>query len=92
MDWQWLIGQEIPVTWSKTMGNPVRKIGDVIISQLRSRRPRHVEASQGWSLTVDADGQSATVRGLAPTIAVTALHNGTVRLIALPDPGPGARS
>lgn len=78
-DWQWLIGQDSPVTWRKSQANPVRKVGGLIASELRSRCPHHIGAGHGWSLDVDPDGNGATVRGPAD-FAVTAIRDASARL------------
>jgi hypothetical protein len=78
-DWQWLIGQGSPVTWRKSQANPVRKVGGVLVSELRSRRPHHIDAGHGWSLDVDPGGTAATVRGPGD-LAVTAVRDGSARL------------
>ena len=62
-EWQWLIGQDSPVTWRKSQANPVRKVGTVITSELRARQPHHSGADHGWSLDVDPDGKTATIHG-----------------------------
>ncbi len=86
-DWQWLIGQDSPVTWRKSEANPVRKVGTAIVSELRSRRPHHSDAGNGWSLDVDPDGTAATVRGPG-CLAVTGVQDGCARL-ALARPTEG---
>jgi hypothetical protein len=78
-EWQWVIGQDSPVTWRRTQANPVRKVGGVLVDKLRSQRPGRDQAAHGWSLEVDPGGNAATVRGPG-SIAVTALHDGSVRL------------
>ncbi|MET7394279.1 hypothetical protein ABZS66_12375 [Dactylosporangium sp. NPDC005572] len=78
-EWQWLVGQPSPVTWHKAQANPVRKLGTLMVGELRARRPHHSDAGHGWSLDVDADGQAATVRGPG-RIMVTAIEHGTARL------------
>jgi hypothetical protein len=59
-EWQWLIGQDSPVRWRKAQANPVRKVGAAITQELRSRRPHHADAGQGWSL-----GEGICARPLA---------------------------
>jgi hypothetical protein len=78
-DWQWLIGQPSPVTWSKSQANPVRKVGAALVSELRSRRPHHIDAEHGWSLDVEPGGTAATVRGPGD-LTVTAMRDGAARL------------
>ena len=78
-DWQWLIGQDSPVTWRKSQANGVRKVGAAIVSELRSRRPHHSDAGNGWSLDVDPDGSAATVRGPG-RLAVTGVQDSCARL------------
>lgn len=78
--WDWLVGQESPVTWHRGQANPVRKVGGVTVSALRERQPYRIDGSHGWALDVDPDGTTVTVRGPGPGLTVTSLHNGTVRL------------
>ena len=78
--WDWLIGQESPVTWQRGQANPVRKVGGVTVSALRDRQPYRIDGSHGWALDVDPDGTTVTVRGPGPNLAVTSLRDGTVRL------------
>lgn len=78
--WDWLIGQESPVTWRRGQANPVRKVGGVIVGVLRDRQPYRIDGSHGWALDVAPDGSSVTVRGPGPVIVVTGLHNGTAQL------------
>lgn len=78
-DWQWLVGQDSPVTWHKSQANPWRKVGTAIVAELRARRPRHDDAGHGWSLDVEPDGTAATVRGPG-RLAVTSLQDGSARL------------
>ena len=78
-EWQWLVGQDSPVTWYKGQANPVRKLGTVITTALRARRPHHIDAGHGWSLDVDPDGRTATVRGPG-RIVVTAVDATITRL------------
>jgi hypothetical protein len=78
-EWQWLLGQDSPVTWHKSQANPVRKVGTLIVGELQSRRPHHAAAGHGWSLDVDPGGNAATVH--APgLIAVTAVDSTIVRM------------
>lgn len=74
-EWQWVIGQESPVTWTRGQANPVRKLGTVHTTALRANRPIHLDAGQGWSLDVAPDGATATVRGPGQLI-VTSLTGG----------------
>jgi hypothetical protein len=78
-EWQWLVGQDSPVTWRKSQANPVRKVGTVITSELRARQPHHAGASRGWSLDVDPDGKTATVHAPGP-VMVTDIGNSHARL------------
>lgn len=80
--WDWLVGQDSPVTWSRGQANPVRKVGTVLVSALRERQPHRIDGGHGWVLEVDPDGTGATVRGPGPEITVTALGDGAVRLAA----------
>jgi hypothetical protein len=75
--WQWLVGQDSPITWGKGQANPVRKVGTAIIAELKAGRPAHSDAGHGWTLEVSPDGQSATMRGPG-TLAVTAVHDSVV--------------
>ena len=79
VEWQWLVGQDSPVTWHRGQANPVRKLGTLMTGELRRRRPHHIGAGHGWSLDVDPDGRGATVRGPGH-IVVTAVDNSDVRL------------
>lgn len=79
-EWQWLVGQPSPVTWTRAQANPVRKIGRLIAESLHSGRPHHIDAGHGWSLDVEADGRSATVRAPGPAIAITSIGTGTARI------------
>jgi hypothetical protein len=83
--WQWLVGQDSPVTWGKGQANPVRKVGGVFVTQLRSRQPHHTDAGHGWTLDVAPDGLTATVRGPG-ALAVTAMQNGVVTMTATGQP------
>jgi hypothetical protein len=83
MEWQWLVGTQSPVTWSRSQANPVRKVSRLIIDGLARNRPHNIDAGQGWSLDVAADGLSATVRSPGPAVAVTAIEHGTVKVILL---------
>jgi hypothetical protein len=74
-EWQWVIGQDSPVTWTKGQANPVRKLGTVHVTALRTNQPIHQDAGQGWSLDVAPDGTSATVRGPGQLV-VTSLNGG----------------
>jgi hypothetical protein len=87
--WQWLIGQNSPITWHGGRTNPVRKLGGIHVDVLRERRPHRIDAGHGWSLDVDPDGNTATVRGPG-TIVVTAIHDNTTRL-AITVPGHPSR-
>ncbi len=78
-EWQWAIGQDSPVTWHRSQTNPVRKVGGVLVDELRSRRPGYSQAGHGWSLEVDPGGNAATVRGPG-RIAMTTLDDGSARL------------
>jgi hypothetical protein len=84
-DWQWLIGQPSPITWTRGQANPVRKVGTAIIAALRAGQPRHIEAGHGWTLEVAPDGRTATVRGPG-ALAVTAVHAGVVTTAVTGDP------
>jgi hypothetical protein len=42
--------------------------------------PHHIDAWHGWSLDVEADGRSATVRPPARAIAITSIGTGTARI------------
>lgn len=75
--WQWLVGQDSPVTWSRGQANPVRKVGTAVIAQLTAGRPQHSDAGHGWTLDVSPDGRSATLRGPG-ALAVTAVHDSVV--------------
>src|SRR6266566_10062359 len=55
-----------PTASPGTPANPVRKISRLIAESLRSGRPHHIDAWHGWSLDVEADGRSATVRAPGP--------------------------
>src|SRR5438034_10425162 len=55
-----------PTASPGTPANPVRKISRLIAESLRSDRPHHIDARPGWSLDVEADGRSATVRAPGP--------------------------
>lgn len=89
--WQWLVGQESPVTWARGQANPVRKIAGVTVNELRSRQPYRIDGSHGWALDVAPDGLTVTVRGPGPDITVTSLRDGTARLTATrSDAGDGA--
>jgi hypothetical protein len=77
--WQFLIGRDSPVTWIRGQANPVRKLGTVLITELRRGEPQHIEVAHGWSLDVGPDGKSATVRGPG-TIVITDLQNASARL------------
>lgn len=79
-EWQWLVGQDSPVTWARGQANPVRKVEAGILSSLNDQRPVHLDAGQGWSLDVDEDGRTATVRGPSSAVIVTSVGNGAVRL------------
>lgn len=87
-EWQWLVGQDSPVTWRRGQANPVRKVGGVLVDQLRSGQPHHVDAGHGWVLEVAPDGRTATVRGPG-VLSVTAIHNGVVTA-AVAAPASGA--
>lgn len=78
--WQWLVGQDSPITWDRGQANPVRKVGGVIVNGLRDRQPYRIDGSHGWALEVSPDGTTVTVRGPGPDITVTSLHDGQVRL------------
>ncbi|NBH02566.1 hypothetical protein [Amycolatopsis sp. SID8362] len=79
-DWDWLTGQASPVQWSRGQANAVRKVGGVIVSALRARRPHRVDSGHGWSLDVSPDGRTATVRGPSSAVVVTAVHAGVAWL------------
>jgi hypothetical protein len=79
-EWQWLVGQPSPVTWTKAQANPVRKVPRVITESLNNGRPHHIDAGHGWSLDVEADGRSATVRAPGPAVAITSISNGTATI------------
>ncbi|MDT7784377.1 MAG: hypothetical protein QOF58_2796 [Pseudonocardiales bacterium] len=90
--WQWLVGQESPVTWERGQANPVRKVGGIITNELRSRQPYRIDGSHGWALDVDPDGTTVTVHGPGPGITLTSLRDGTARLaVTRSDAGGGAR-
>ena len=84
-EWQWLAEQpsavtSSAVTWTRAQANQVRKIGRLITESLHSGRPHHIDAGHGWSLDVEADGRSATVRAPGPAIAITSIGTGTARI------------
>jgi len=79
-EWQWLVGQPSPVTWTRAQANPVRKVGRVIADSLNSGRPHHIDAGHGWSLDVEPDGRSATVRAPGAAVAITSVGNGTAKV------------
>jgi hypothetical protein len=78
--WQWLVGQDSPITWSRGQANPVRKVAGFLVSELRSRQPHQITSSHGWSLDVAPDGTSAVVRAASPNLTLTALADGLARL------------
>lgn len=91
-EWQWLTGQDSPVAWHKGQANPVRKIGTQIVSELRARRPHHIDAGHGWTLDVDPGGAGATVRGPG-RIVVTAMDSTSARVaIAAADLRPARQA
>ncbi len=79
-DWQWLVGQPSPVTWTRAQANPVRKVGRVIADSLNRGRPHYIDAGHGWSLDVDSDGRSATVRAPGTAVAITSIGTGTAKI------------
>jgi hypothetical protein len=84
-EWQWLAEQpsavtSSAVTWTRAQANQVRKIGRLITESLHSGRPHHIDAGHSWSLDVEADGRSATVRAPGPAIAITSIGTGTARI------------
>lgn len=50
----------------------------------------HVDAGQGWSQDVDADGRTATVHGPWPALTVTAVQDRRVRLESVTCPARAA--
>jgi hypothetical protein len=81
--WQWLIGQDSPVSWSKGQANPVRKVGGILVDQLRARQPHRIDAGHGWTLDVAPDGLGATVRGPGGLV-LTTLTGGVATLAVQP--------
>ena len=56
----------LPTASPGTPANPVRKISRLIAESPRSGRPAPHRYLHGWSLDVEADGRSATVRAPGP--------------------------
>lgn len=79
-EWQWLVGQPSLVTWTRAQANPVRKVGRLIAESLNNGRPHHIDAGHGWSLDVEADGRSATVRAPSLAVAITSISSGTATI------------
>lgn len=81
--------------WGRHDRDPFKKVGkssvEGLLAQHPDYRPAPAGAAHRWVLDVAPDTMSATVRCPGQHVAVTALHDGDVRIELLPTKTVGGR-